>query len=588
PVGGIQSRSSAAAGRGLRTSDGGRVNIVEVLLDDMRVDDLAYAPHVRRLLAHDGITERNMFSSYPLCCPARASFYSGLLPHNHHVYSVWNPYAYQSFDDRATIATSLHQAGYSTGLIGKYLNGYGRDDALAPKLRWRQRHPGASLRRAPRIRSQYYVPDGWDQWYAGLDGTNCAPACGGQYSYFHYAYSQNGRPTSAPRGTYSSAVIAHQADHLIRAFHDTRRRTGKPFFLSVNFVAPHVGSGEGGRTPSCRYRVGRRTGTVQSPAAPAWAYRAPVVAGITRGAGVLRNGTTEPGVGDKPGAYGRLRELNASQRACVERTTRDRAAAVYATDRYVGDMIRTLKRRGEWDRTVFVFWSDNGYFQGEHHRMDGKIVTYEPVSRVPLIITGPGLRRREDRYDPMTVVDLSRTLTAIAGAAPPHDADGRDLSAALAGADTGWDVAVPFEFAVADPRLPGDHHRDPAFAPARRGMFRTGVRDGIVDPRTAVGLHTGRYYYLRYADGERELYDLWNDPDEWTNLAAGRSWLTAHRSLLGALDTAWRRLKDCAGSACSARLPSELVVDRAQNATRWQRWWCTMDAQYGTNHPRGR
>src|SRR5689334_12190627 len=86
-----------------------RPNIVVVMADDMRTDDLRFMPQVRRLLVGRGLNFRNSFSPYPLCCPARASFLTGRYAHNHHVYSHAQPYGFQSFDDHATIATALQQ-----------------------------------------------------------------------------------------------------------------------------------------------------------------------------------------------------------------------------------------------------------------------------------------------------------------------------------------------------------------------------------------------------------------------------------------------------------------------------------------------
>ena len=65
----------------------GSPNIVVVMADDMRTDDLRFMPSVRHLLVDRGLTFRNSFSPYPLCCPARASFLTGEYAHNHHVYS---------------------------------------------------------------------------------------------------------------------------------------------------------------------------------------------------------------------------------------------------------------------------------------------------------------------------------------------------------------------------------------------------------------------------------------------------------------------------------------------------------------------
>ena len=95
------------------------------MADDMQVDDLRFAPHLRHLVAGSGLTFRNSFSPYPLCCPARVSFLTGTFAHNHRVFWHKAPFAYAAFDDSRTLATSLAKAGYRTGFIGKYVNGYG-------------------------------------------------------------------------------------------------------------------------------------------------------------------------------------------------------------------------------------------------------------------------------------------------------------------------------------------------------------------------------------------------------------------------------------------------------------------------------
>lgn len=564
-----------------------RPNIVEVLADDMRVDDLQYAPHLRKLIAAEGITMENSFSSYPLCCPARASFLTGMLPHNHHVYSVDRPYGYRAFDDRRTLATAVKHEGYTTGFIGKYLNHYGVDRALAPVLRWRKRHPGQPARRAPKVQSQYYVPDGWDVWKGAIDGVSCKPACGGTYNYFHYAYSDNGRPTSAPKGAYSSDVIGRQSVRTARRFHRQRARTGKPFLLSVDYVAPHEGRGQG------MLRATNPDGSVtrlKTPAAPAWAYRVPLVRDITKGAGITVDGTGEADVSDKPGDFARLRPLSSAERAIETENTRRRAAAVYVMDRNIARLVRTLKKTGEWDRTVFVFWSDNGFFQGEHNRPTGKLHAYEPSLRVPVIITGPGMRGGDhtglyggqDRFDPLDVVDLTRTLLDFAGASPPHTADGRSLKQVLLGGDRGWTEAVPYE-AIHNNPSPDDPTRDedfPALATTRNGRVKP-MRDGIADPRTSIGIRTARWMYVRYVDGELELYDLREDPLEWDNLASHPDWMRQHEELVDALAGVWKQVRYCTGSRCHPPLPAELAEDADDDASATRSYWRTVAAEYG-------
>ncbi len=66
---------------------GDRPNIVVIMTDDMREDELAFMPNVQRLIEDRGVRFVNSFSPYPLCCPARASFLTGQYTHNHGVWS---------------------------------------------------------------------------------------------------------------------------------------------------------------------------------------------------------------------------------------------------------------------------------------------------------------------------------------------------------------------------------------------------------------------------------------------------------------------------------------------------------------------
>ena len=99
--------SAASVERQERQQDRARPNVVVVMADDMRADDLRFMPHVRRLVAARGLTYENAFSPYPLCCPARASFLTGQYAHNHDVLDNEAPYGFGGFDDSATVATAL-------------------------------------------------------------------------------------------------------------------------------------------------------------------------------------------------------------------------------------------------------------------------------------------------------------------------------------------------------------------------------------------------------------------------------------------------------------------------------------------------
>ena len=139
-----------------------RPNIVVVMADDLRVDDVQWMPRTRRLFARTGISFENSFAPYPLCCPARATFLTGQHAHNHGVYWHDPPYGYGAFDDSRTVATSLQAAGYRTGFLGKYLNRYGLD---------RSKVSGKPSHR--------YVPRGWDEWRGAVENPGDAGFHGG-------------------------------------------------------------------------------------------------------------------------------------------------------------------------------------------------------------------------------------------------------------------------------------------------------------------------------------------------------------------------------------------------------------------------
>ena len=126
-----------------------RPNIVVVLTDDQRWDTLSAMPTVQQELVAHGVTFTNSFVVNSLCCPSRTSLLTGQYSHSTGVYRNVPPHGgFPSFRDSRTIATVLHGAGYTTGLVGKYLNRYGVGTHDA-----------------------HYVPPGWDHWTAFLGKT---------------------------------------------------------------------------------------------------------------------------------------------------------------------------------------------------------------------------------------------------------------------------------------------------------------------------------------------------------------------------------------------------------------------------------
>jgi N-acetylglucosamine-6-sulfatase len=509
-------------------------NIVVVMADDMRFDDLRFAPTVRRL-ASRGVTFHNSFSPFPLCCPARASFMTGQLTHNHHIYWHLHPYGYGAFDDSRTLATSLHRSGYRTGFVGKYLNGYGRHRSLVTG--------GPSYR---------YVPQGWTDWFATIQNPGVAGIRGDAYNYMSTPFNVNGRIRNHV-DRYQTNVVGDYSRRLIERYH--RRRD--PFFLYVNYLAPHNGRPYEPDDPRrVRDRRGRRV-KIDTPARPV-SVRNKFNDLINRARGLPRGGgPAEADVSDKPSFIRGLPEPSRSERTAGRTLTRQRAEAIYVMDEDLRRTIRTLKRTGEWSNTYVVFTSDNGYFLGEHRIVQGKVRGHEPSLRVPLIIAGPGARDGTGRYDPITTVDLTRTILDLGGAAPPMTPDGTSLLPTLIGGDQGWNRAVPVESARA------------------RAPRRTVFQDGEV--LRSSGVRTARYSYIRYFNGQTELYDLYADPHQDASVHKNPDLLPIRRLLR----QAWDQMYRCRGAECQAPLPVELQVapDENRNATRT--WLAAHQRRYG-------
>jgi arylsulfatase A-like enzyme len=186
-----------------------RPNIVFILTDDQRWDSMLpdpntgnlQMPNVTQLLGAKGMTLSNFFLNIALCCPSRTSILRGQYAQSTGVYNIDGYYGgFDAFqrngDDLSNIATWLHDAGYHTGLIGKYLNGY--DVPQAP-----------------------IVPPGWGVW-RGLTNVD----------YYGFSESIDGNEGKFAKSLYQTDLLREQALKFI-----SRAPKGKPLFL---YWAPHA------------------------------------------------------------------------------------------------------------------------------------------------------------------------------------------------------------------------------------------------------------------------------------------------------------------------------------------------------------
>ena len=493
--------------------DRARPNIVVIMADDMRDDDLRFMPHVRHMIGDRGVRFVNSFSPQPLCCPARASFDSGEYTHNHGVWSHVSPWGFQALDDSETLPVWLNRAGYNTVFLGKYLNGYGKQPL---------RNGATSVR---------YIPPGWTDWRASVDGgeergspLKGTPEAGGTYSYWDTTLNINGtlRPN---QGVYQTRMLGQESERIF----DQYSRSPKPFFLWASYIAPHHCMPREPDDPPVMRRSDGKIERIRTPARPA-RVRGKFDAVIKHAPGYKG----EADVCDKPFFIRDLPPITRRERKAVLNATRQRAEALSVLDNQVAAMMHTLKQTGQLDNTYVVFTSDNGYFQGEHRMRQGKIPPYEPSLRVPTLIRGPGIPAGQVRRDPITMIDFAPTFLRIAGA-PMEPIWNRGILT-----ETG-PRKVHGGTAESDNFLVGTQHR-------RHLLHRP---QGPSPLRFSQGVRTERYLYVEHASREKELYDLHADPGELTNLVHQRRMARVRRALAHELNL----LRDCKGSECAQPLP---------------------------------
>jgi N-acetylglucosamine-6-sulfatase len=373
---------------GALTRPGHRPNIVFVLTDDLSLNLLPYMPEVQAL-ENEGVTFDNQFVTDSVCCASRSSIFTGEYPHNTHVYTNVPPNGgFSAFVDHGNLRRSfniyLQRAGYTTALMGKYLNGYlegaGRDPFPAR-----------------------YVPPGWNQW----------DVAGKAYSEFHYHMNQNGRIRyfgSEPRD-YLTDVLGRLGVKFI----DRASRSHRPFFLELATFAPHEPY-----VPAPRYRHDFRG--MQAPRPPDF--------------DVLPTNPPSWLRGHKPFDHRQISEINDAFRLRVQ--------DVQSIDDMIAKIETALAARHELRNTDIVFSSDNGLHTGEHRLMPGKLTAFTTDIRVPLVIAGPGIPAGA-RIEGITEnIDLASTFEALAGTSSRNDGD--SLLPLLHGhTPPGWQNAVLVE-----------------------------------------------------------------------------------------------------------------------------------------------
>jgi arylsulfatase A-like enzyme len=516
------SAATATGSAGARAAVDQRPNIVMIVVDDMRDDELQYMPRTRRLLGGRGVRFLNSFAPYPLCCPARASYFTGQYTHNHAVYSTEKPYAFPALKDGSTLATWLQDAGYATVMLGKYMNGYG----FMPE-------PGKK-----NGNSRRYVPPGWTNWRASFEHgfRRNGRFFGGTYNYTNTTLSRDGQGYENYRGRYQTDVFGELSDRIIAR----RSPARKPFFLYASYAAPHHGGPREPDDPGIVRNVRGERQRFVDPARPDW-VRGRYDRVIKAAPGAYWR---DPDPSDKPEYLRPLLRLTRAEKKAMRESARQRAEALYVVDKAVGRTVRALKDSGELDDTLLIFTSDNGYFLGEQGIRQGKTLPYEPSLRTPLLMRGPGIPAGERRRDPFLSIDFAPTIADLAGATPGIPVDGVSMLPVARRGDKGWSRAV----------LTETGSRGVIRETDEAGQALTADDPGERDTRWAIGIRTPRYLYVSLATDEEELYDINRDPEQYVNLVAD----PGHAEVLERLRGELARMRACDGDQCRSAMSRRL------------------------------
>jgi N-acetylglucosamine-6-sulfatase len=481
----------------------GPPNVVLLMTDDQTLRDMEVLTRTRALIGGQGVTFTDYRSSYPLCCPARATMLTGQYSHNHKVLGNVPPNGgYALLDKQHTLPVALAnrpRRGYVTTHIGKYLNGYGKKPFRGK-------------------------PPGWTNWHGALRA----------YQMYGYVLNNNGTVRTygdvhqEDKALYQTNVYRDLATNFVR-----RRATatdGRPFYLSVAFLAPHA-------------EIYDRAGNPAPSVRPD-----PDDAGTFATKPLPRGGAfDEADMSDKPGWLRRQiggpeQRLTAADVRAITRRYRARQESLLAVDRAVAAVVDTLRATGQLANTYVIFTSDNGFMEGQHRVKNGKLLAYEPAAALPLLMRGPGIPAGRVSAEPTIDVDLAPTIMDMAGASP-----------------TGWTVdgrsMLPFAEHPARPRttrprLQQIGPQDSAQGDLDQDGARVPAGEGLKVPRYK-GVTTARYRYVRYANGQEELYDTARDPGQLDNRVDAPRYRAVRRVLRDQLE----RLQGCAGDSCRAERP---------------------------------
>lgn len=488
-----------------------RPNVIVVMLDDFDWGTVAravaggIAPNIKHYLVDQGYTFTNAFVTSTFGSPVRATFLTGQYPHNHgEIGSDPIIGAAPRFNQNATIATWLRGGGYRTGLVGRYLTGYG----------W--------------FTSPTGIPPGWDEWYGLVDPTT--------WSTSKYVINANGTLIDVGAAAEAGNMEIHQTDllsYLTASFIQRAPSFGRPFFLNV---APIVFNRERYPGPTT-YNVcpddsgslvgGNYWGVAQKPPSR---YLDTIFGNTTDWALPQPPSFNEEDMSDKPAWAQGNPPLTDVDIDCLQKRYWRKLEAFRGVDDLVGQMMSALESTGAISNTLVMFTSDAGDVDGQH-RFPEKMPAYDESLHVPLLVHLPGQAASRTSSRLVLNTDLAPTIAQVGLVLPTITMDGRSMVPLFQNPNpdtTAWRNLGLIEHAISD--VPSSFTYPPSYLALRTtGAARMFVRY----PTITTGLNG-------------ELYDLTIDPYQLQNVFLD----PARQAEVNRLNAFMVLMRSCKGAGC--------------------------------------
>lgn len=373
-----------------------RPNILFIAVDDLRPsigcfgDKHAITPHIDKL-ASRGVVFNQAHCQVAVCNPSRASLMTGLRPDTLGVWTLPIHFR-EAKPDAVTLPQWLRRFGYVAVSHGKIYHNPTPDPQS-----WSE-----PIRQMQGIQQGY--PQGWQKQIRETQAK--LPAQDWRKN------NLRGPATASPVVDDELLVDGARTTMTI----EDLRRLGKgeqPFFLTMGFIRPHLAW----IAPKKYWDLYKAdelpviTDGNVTPSTPPYA---------------LSNSYELTHYVDqiefpKPRDKRRVTDANA------RRLMHGYYACVSYVDTQIGRIVKALDEEGLSDNTIVVLWSDHGWKLGEFNGW-GKMSNYEIDTRVPLIISSPGMRAAGQSTDSLAeLLDLFPTLCELAGIETPDFVEGTSL-----------------------------------------------------------------------------------------------------------------------------------------------------------------